>query len=223
LRSTDLPEFKERVAQLERDLDDAILSPASEGEALSEDKAFVQVWPHAMRLVSRKPVTSLLFGILLALSWPCARRTQPLLASVAHHGHFNHVPMGLSTIVHNHIFTYSVTPQMAPIFQFLVDVGMPAVYAELYLDNMVHMSGLFIDPVERGLYTSADIDLAIAADNRLIAHTLRVNGHEDMLDDYGWGRVTSGNVTSWTADGDHLTMIGTKEGITLFAACFDRL
>jgi hypothetical protein len=112
---------------------------------------------------------------------------------------------------------------MAPIFHFLVDVGMPAVYAELYLDNMVHMSGLFIDPVEHGLYTSADIDLAIAGDNRLIAHTLRVNGHEDMLDDYGWGRVTSGNVTPWTADGDHLTMIGTEEGITLFAACFDRL
>lgn len=108
-------------------------------------------------------------------------------------------------------------------WRFLVATGTPEEFAESYLRNLQNCGGLFIDPVELGLRTKADIDLAIAEDNRLIAHTLRSNGYEHLLADYGWSRVTSGNVAAWLADGDHVTMMSSEKAVGQFAQCFDRL
>lgn len=92
-----------------------------------------------------------------------------------------------------------------------------------FVGNLAQCSDLFIDPVEYGLHINAPVTVAIASDNRLMAHTMRANGFGHMLHDYAWSRVTDQPVSVVSVEGDHVDMVETALGKQQYAACFDTL
>lgn len=126
-------------------------------------------------------------------------------------------------ILGTHVDENEAFVKMSSVVRYLARCGMPEDVAAEILDNLAQCSDLFVDPVERGLRLNADVHLAIATDNRLIAHTLRSNGMGHLLADYGWGRITVGKVVPFSVEGDHITMVSTDEGIRQYAAVFDQM
>lgn len=126
-------------------------------------------------------------------------------------------------ILGTHVDENEAFVKMTSVVRYLQRCGMPEDVAGEFLSNLAQCSDLFVDPVERGLRIRADVHLAIATDNRLIAHTLRCNGMGHLLADYGWGRVTSGQVIPFSVEGDHITMVSTEEGVRQYATAFDQL
>ncbi|KNC76193.1 hypothetical protein SARC_11297 [Sphaeroforma arctica JP610] len=110
--------------------------------------------------------------------------------------------------------------QMESTMKFLLDLGMPREEYDRVVFGLSICGPLFQDLRGRGT-VKADVSLIKCEDNRLMNHTLRTSGQQDMLQFYGWDQVTTGTVTTNVVPGDHVDMVsvGMKECAQVFDDC----